>query len=1430
MKNLKLILLTMLLPLVAFAQTAPQITTTSMPNGTVGKQYSQQLEAADYAEWGIASGSLPPGLHLSDYGYSSITYISGTPTKAGTYNFTVKTINVTSSDTKQFSITISAEQQKPTITTNTLSNGKVGQSYWGNISSDLTANWSIEGDLPSWLNLSDYGYSNSIYISGTPTVAGAYSFTVKATNTVGSDTKTFTINIAMPQVPQITTTSLSNGTIGEQYSRSLNAADYAEWSIASGSLPPGLQWSSSGYISGYPTKVGIYTFTVKATNVTSSDTKQLSITIGEAQLPPTITTNTLSNGKVGQSYWENISSDRAANWSIEGSLPPGLELSNYDYGSNIYISGTPTAAGKYTFKIIAANSIGSDEKTFTITINEVQLPPIITTTDLPSGKVGQYYGSINISSNRAANWSVEGKFPEWLSLENSDNSNRNYIYIYGSTPTAAGDFTFKVVAANSIGRDEKIFTIKIEMPQAPQITTTSLPAGTVGEQYSKKLEAADYAEWGIASGSLPPGLGLSSDGYIQGTPTTPNTYTFTVKATNVTSSATKQFSITIGEEQKAPTITTNTLSNGKVGQSYYANISSNCASNWSIEGNLPPGLYLSSDGFRANTYINGTPTAAGEFTFKVTAANSVGSDKKTFTINVAMPEAPQITTTSLPTGTVGEQYSKRLEAADYAEWSIASGSLPPGLELNSNGYIHGIPTTPNTYTFTVKATNVTGSETKQFSITIGAEQQAPTITTSNTFSNGKVGQYYGSINISSNRAAIWSIEGDLPEWISWDNNNDNSYRNYIYIYCGTPTAAGEFTFKVTAANSVGSDKKTFTINVAMPEAPVIATADLPNGTVGEYYSQRLEASDYANWSIVSGNLPTGLQWYSDGSIFGTPTKAGTYSFTVKAANVSGNNTKNFTITIAAEQSPPTITTNTLSNSEVGQSYYANISSNLAANWNIEGSLPPGLELSNYGYSSSIYINGTPTTAGKYTFKVIATNSVGNDEKNYTITIAAEQSPPVITYPNIPSQGTEGQDYRGDISSDRVASWSIVDGSLPPGLKLENNYSRYNYILGYPTVAAAGNTYTFTVKAENSVGSDTKTFTITISAEQQPPEITYSYGQSSGWVGRNYSSFAYFNSSRGATWSVEGNLPPGLEIYSNGNSSSINGIPTTVGKYTFTVKAENSAGSDTKTFITDIAMPSAPIIATASLPSGTVDKSYRQSFYSSTEATGYVYWSRTSGNLPLGIELNSNGYISGFPTAAGIYTFTVKAENAAGSDTKTYTITIVDEQLPPTITTDMLQCIVDSYCSRSIYSDRMTNWSIEGDLPDWLYISNLSYKENYIYISGTPTTEGEYTFKIKATNSFGSDEKIFTITITTEQQLAPIHPPQIASIGKIQLHATANTIVLENLPSNTKIEMYNMQGKQIYSSNSGNSQTLRIQVAKGMYVVKAGTQTMRAVVK
>jgi len=84
--------------------TVPVITTTSLPNGTVGTAYSQTLEATGDAPitWSVATGALPAGLNLGSTGV-----ISGTPTSAETCNFTVKATNSAGEITKALSIIIS---------------------------------------------------------------------------------------------------------------------------------------------------------------------------------------------------------------------------------------------------------------------------------------------------------------------------------------------------------------------------------------------------------------------------------------------------------------------------------------------------------------------------------------------------------------------------------------------------------------------------------------------------------------------------------------------------------------------------------------------------------------------------------------------------------------------------------------------------------------------------------------------------------------------------------------------------------------------------------------------------------------------------------------------------------------------------------------------------------------------------------------------------------------------------------------------------------------------------------------------------------------------------------------------------------------------------------------------------------------------------
>ena len=84
-------------------------------------------------------------------------------------------------------------------------------------------------------------------------------------------------------------------------------------------------------------------------------------------------------------------------------------------------------------------------------------------------------------------------------------------------------------------------------------------------------------------------------------------------------------------------------------------------------------------------------------------------------------------------------------------------------------------------------------------------------------------------------------------------------------------------------------------------------------------------------------------------------------------------------------------------------------------------------------------------------------------------------------------------------------------------------------------------------------------------------------------------------------------------------------------------------------------PVPPSIMTESLPDGTLNVSYSQTLEAGGDSG--ITWSITDGNLPDGLSLSSDGIISGTPIIAGTFTFTVKAENNAGSDMKNFSISI-----------------------------------------------------------------------------------------------------------------------------------------------------------------------------
>jgi hypothetical protein len=166
--------------------------------------------------------------------------------------------------------------------------------------------------------------------------------------------------------------------------------------------------------------------------------------------------------------------------------------------------------------------------------------------------------------------------------------------------------------------------------------------------------------------------------------------------------------------------------------------------------------------------------------------------------------------------------------------------------------------------------------------------------------------------------------------------------------------------------------------------PIITVnpATLPNGSVGTAYSQTVSASGGTppvTFAVSSGSLPTGLLLNSaSGAITGTPTTAGTFTFTITATDANGcTGSRLYTITIASPGCAAIVLSPTTLPPGMAQTPYAQTitASGGTAPYTFSiaaGALPVGLTLN----AASGLISGTPATSGLFNVTIRATDSVG----------------------------------------------------------------------------------------------------------------------------------------------------------------------------------------------------------------------------------------------------------------------------------------------------------------------------------------------------------------------------------------------------------------------------------------------------------------------
>jgi hypothetical protein len=255
------------------------------------------------------------------------------------------------------------------------------------------------------------------------------------------------------------------------------------------------------------------------------------------------------------------------------------------------------------------------------------------------------------------------------------------------------------------------------------IGTGFLPDDLVSNFYSQQLYASGGQtpySWSLTPGSLalPPGLDLSTSGFITGTPTAMavGTNYFSVRVTdNTDTTADQLLSITI---YPALVMSSNNLPNGTIGTAYNAQILASGGDDsygysYNVIGTLPGGLILSQGATTSSNevfIISGTPTNSGSFMFTLQIYDLDENEvQNNYSIYVASSSL-QITTTSLANATAGGAYSYQLQGsggtAPYT-WTIANGSqpLPSALTLATNGLISGVPTTSGTNSFIVRITD-----------------------------------------------------------------------------------------------------------------------------------------------------------------------------------------------------------------------------------------------------------------------------------------------------------------------------------------------------------------------------------------------------------------------------------------------------------------------------------------------------------------------------------------------------------------------------------------------------------------------------------------------------------------------------------------------------------------------------------------------------
>ncbi|WP_433675834.1 beta strand repeat-containing protein [Microbacterium gorillae] len=333
-------------PFTLMVEAGPRITSGSALDTHVGDAITFPVTVTGFPVPTLSVADLPDGVTFVDNG-DGTGLLSGATSDGGQFTISVMAENARGTDLGEVVVT---STEDPTITS--ADSAVVGSEFVLPVTTDGFPAPEVSAvDLPTGVQLTEV--DGSLALVGTDVRGGSYTFTLRATNAVGSVDQTFTLTVE--EAPAFTSADTLTAQIGDEVQFTVTTTGFPAASIVDAGLPAGLTLTDNqdgtATITGIPTESGASTVMLTAANSIDSVLQLLRITV---TAPTVFTSPAAADFREGDAGSFTVRTDGfpVASLTVDGAIPDGLSFVDAGDGSAT-ISGTPTTPGTYSVTITA---------------------------------------------------------------------------------------------------------------------------------------------------------------------------------------------------------------------------------------------------------------------------------------------------------------------------------------------------------------------------------------------------------------------------------------------------------------------------------------------------------------------------------------------------------------------------------------------------------------------------------------------------------------------------------------------------------------------------------------------------------------------------------------------------------------------------------------------------------------------------------------------------------------------------------------------------------------------------------------------------------------------------------------------------------------------------------------------------------------------